>query len=193
VSKRLFAAIDLPPSTKRLLVDLDPHLRGVRWVAPEQMHLTLGFFGNVTEDVDLRLREKISVIHFGAFFLPIASIGTFPPKGPPKIVWIGVGNGHPHLFQIHKRVQEAALSAGLEPDLRAWHPHITLARCREVSPQVLRKFLKSNVDLDLGMIRVETFHLYSSKLTPDGSIHTRELTVPCSGGLWRLSDFANLC
>jgi RNA 2',3'-cyclic 3'-phosphodiesterase len=191
VSKRLFAAIDLPPSTKRLLVDLDPHLRGVRWVAPEQMHLTLGFFGNVTEDVDLRLREKIGVIHFGAFFLPIASIGTFPPKGPPKIVWIGVGNGHPHLFQIHKRVQEAALSAGLEPDLRAWHPHITLARCREISPQEIRKFLKSNVDLDLGMIRVETFHLYSSKLTPDGSIHTRELTVPCSGGLSSLSDFEN--
>jgi 2'-5' RNA ligase len=183
VSKRLFAAIDLPPSTKRLLIDLDPHLHGVRWVAPEQMHLTLGFFGNVTEDVDLRLREKISVIHFGAFFLPIASIGTFPSKGPPKIIWIGVGNGHPHLFQIHKRVQEAALSAGLEPDLRGWHPHITLARCRDVPPQVLRKFLKSNADLDLGMIRVEAFHLYSSKLTPDGSIHTRELTVPCSGSL----------
>ena len=183
VSKRLFAAIDLPPSTSGLLMELDPHLRGVRWVAAEQMHLTLGFFGNVTEDVDLKLREKISVIHFGAFFLPIASTGTFPPKGPPKIIWIGVGNGHPHLFQIHKRVQEAALSAGLEPDLRGWHPHVTLARCRDVSPQVLRKFLKSNADLDLGMIRVEAFHLYSSKLTPDGSIHTRELTVPCSGSL----------
>lgn len=175
--KRLFVAIDLPPTTQNLLFDLDPHLDGVRWVAPEQMHLTLGFFGNVTEDAEARLRENLSGIHFGAFFLPIAGIGTFPPKGPTKIIWVGVGRAHPHLFQIHKRVQESALSASLDPELRPWHPHITLARCRDISPQRIRKFLKSNADLDLGMIRVEAFHLYSSKLTPAGSIHTRELSV----------------
>jgi 2'-5' RNA ligase len=45
------------------------------------------------------------------------------------------------------------------------------------------KFLKANVDLDAGMIRVDSFHLYSSKLTPAGPIHTRELTVQYSGGL----------
>ena len=177
-AKRLFVAIDLPDSTKRVLVDLDPKIRGARWVDAEQMHLTLGFFGDVPEDVDLTLREKLSAIQFGAFFLPITGVGTFPPKGPPKIIWVGVGAAHPHLFQIYKRVQEAALAAALEPELRAWHPHITLARCRDVSAQAIQKFLKSNVDLDAGMIRVESFHLYSSKLTPAGSIHTRELSIP---------------
>ena len=181
--KRLFVAIDLPESTKQFLVDLDPKIRGVRWTDATQMHLTLAFFGDVPQDVDLGLREKLSAIQFGAFFLPITGAGTFPSKGPPKIIWIGVGRGHPHLFQIHKRVQEAALAAGLEPELRPWHPHITLARCRDVAPQSIRKFLQSNVDLDAGMIRVEAFHLYSSKLTSAGPIHTRELTVPCSGGL----------
>jgi 2'-5' RNA ligase len=177
-AKRLFVAIDPPDSAKRVLVDLDPKIPGARWVEEGQMHLTLGFFGDVPEDVDLTLRGKLSAIEFGAFFLPIAGVGTFPPKGPPKIIWIGVGAAHPHLFQIYKRVQEAALAAGLEPELRAWHPHITLARCRDVSAQAVRKFLKSNVDLDAGMIRVESFHLYSSKLTPAGSIHARELSVP---------------
>jgi 2'-5' RNA ligase len=181
--KRLFVAIVLPESTKQFLVDLDPNIRGVRWTDATQMHLTLAFFGDVPEDVDLALREKLSAIQFGAFFLPITGAGTFPPKGPPKIIWIGVGRGHPHLFQVHKRVQEAALAAGLEPELRPWHPHITIARCRDVAPQSIRKFLQSNVDLDAGMIRVEAFHLYSSKLTPAGPIHTRELTVICSGGL----------
>ena len=181
--KRLFVAIDLPESTKRFLVDLDPKIRGVRWTDASQMHLTLAFFGDVPEDVDLALREKLSAIQFGAFFLPIIGAGTFPPKGPPKIIWIGVGRGHPHLFQVHKRVQEAALAAGIEPELRPWHPHITIARCRDVAPQSIRKFLRSNIDLDAGMIRVEAFHLYSSKLTPAGPIHTRELTVICSGGL----------
>ena len=177
--KRLFVAIELPESTKRLLVDLDPQIHGVRWLDAEQMHLTLGFFADVPEDVDLKLREKLSAIVFGAFFLPIIDVGTFPPKGPPKIIWIGVGRGHPHLFQLHKRVQEAALGAGLEPELRPFHPHVTLARCQRISPQSVRKFLKANVDLDAGMIRVDSFHLYSSKLTPAGPIHTRELTVRC--------------
>jgi RNA 2',3'-cyclic 3'-phosphodiesterase len=182
VAKRLFVAIDLSESTKQFLVDLDPQIGGVRWTEAAQMHLTLGFFGDVSEDVDLVLREKLSGIEFGAFVLPITGVGTFPPKGPPKIIWIGVGRGHPHLFQVHKRVQEAALAAGIEPELRPWHPHITIARCRDVAPQSIRRFLQSNVDLDAGMIRVEAFHLYSSKLTPAGPIHTRELTVPCSGG-----------
>jgi RNA 2',3'-cyclic 3'-phosphodiesterase len=181
--KRLFVAIDLPESTKHFLVDLDPKIRGVRWTDATQMHLTLAFFGDLPEDVDLALREKLSAIQFGAFFLPIAGAGAFPRNGTPKIIWIGVGRGHPHLFQVHKRVQEAALAAGLEPELRPWHPHITIARCRDVAPQSIRKFLQSNVDLDAGMIRVEAFHLYSSKLTPAGPIHTCELTVICSGGL----------
>jgi 2'-5' RNA ligase len=175
--KRLFVAIDFPQSVQRFLVDLDPRICGVRWTAAEQMHLTLGFFGHVPEDIDAKFREKLSAIHFGAFFLPIAGLGMFPPKGPPKIVWIGVGRGHPHLFQLHKRVTEAALAVGLEPDLRPFHPHVTLARCRDVAPQSIRKFLRTNVDLDAGMVHVESFHLYSSQLTPTGSIHTRELTV----------------
>jgi 2'-5' RNA ligase len=177
--KRLFVAIDLPESTKRLLVDLDPQIRGVRWIESEKMHLTLGFFDDVPDDVDLTFREKLSAIVFGAFFLPIVGIGTFPPKGDLKIIWIGVGRGHPHLFQLHKRVQEAALGAGLEPELRPFHPHVTLARCQRISPQSVGKFLKANVDLDAGMIRVDSFHLYSSKLTPASPIHTRELSVHC--------------
>lgn len=178
-SKRLFVAIDLPESTRQSLAALDPHIRGVRWTDPAQMHLTLGFFGDVPDEIDLALREKLTAIEFGAFFLPIVCVGMFSAKGAPKIIWIGVGKAHPHLFQIHKRVQEAALAVGIEPELRPWHPHITIARCRGVSAQSLRNFLKANAEFDGGMVHVEAFHLYSSKLTSDGPIHTRELSVRC--------------
>ena len=179
MGKRFFVAIDLPESTRQLLAAIDPHVRGVRWTDPAQMHLTLGFYSDVPDKIDLALREKLGVIKFGAFILPIVGVGTFSAKSAPKIIWIGVGKAHPHLFQIHKRVQEAALAAGLEPELRPWHPHITLARCRDVSAQALRKFLQSNAGFDAGMIRVEAFHLYSSRLTPAGPIHTREMSVCC--------------
>src|SRR5215472_14407631 len=154
MSKRLFVAIDLSDSARQLLADLDPHIRGVRWTDPNQMHLTLSFFGDVPEDLELKLREKLSAIDFGGFFLPVNGVGKFSSKGAPKIIWIGVGKAHPHLFQIHKRVQEAALAAAMEPELRPWHPHITIARCRDVSAQALRKFLQSQADFDAGLIRV---------------------------------------
>src|SRR3954470_7370098 len=166
MSKRLFVAIDLPKSTRQLLADLDPHIRGVRWTQTDQMHLTLGFFGGVPEDVEFKLRQKLSGIEFGAFFLNVNGVGVFSAKGAPKIIWTGVGKAHPHLFQIHKRVQEAALAAGIEPELRPWHPHITLARCRNVSRQALQRFLCNTADFDAGLIKVENFHLYSSRLLP---------------------------
>src|SRR5947207_15628475 len=89
--KRLFVAIELPESTKRLLVDLDPQIYGVRLLDAAQMHLTLGFFGVVPEEVDRQLRKKLTAIVFGAFFLPIVRVGTFPPKGPPILRWLNVG------------------------------------------------------------------------------------------------------
>lgn len=176
--KRLFVSIDPPQSVRKVLVDLDPHVHGVRWTPSDQIHLTLGFFPDVPEAVELALREKLGAIEFGLFFLPVEDIGTFPPKGIVKIIWVGIGAGHPHLFQLHKRVQEAALQVGLEPELRPWHPHFTLARCRDVSRGVLSKFLKSNGHINAGMFRVDAFHLYCSELTPAGPIHTCQLSVP---------------
>jgi 2'-5' RNA ligase len=176
-AKRLFVSIELPESVTRALADLDPHLRGVRWLEPRQMHLTLSFLGNVPGETQETLSEKLRTISWKSFFLPLVGVGTFPSKGWPKIVWIGVGSGHPHLFQLHKRIQEALLAVGLDPDLRSFHPHVTLARCRDVSPQTIRPFLKTYASFDAGMIHVESFCLNSSELTPAGSVYTAELVV----------------
>jgi 2'-5' RNA ligase len=176
-TKRLFVSIEPPTSVTQRLAELDPHLRGVRWLAPEQMHLTLSFLGNVPEDVEEKLKRNLSGIEWKAFFLPLTGLGAFPGKGRPNVIWIGVGSGHPHLFQLHKRVQEAALAAGLEPDLRSFHPHVTIARCRDVSPETIRPFLKVHASFDAGMVHVESFCLNSSELTPAGSLYTPELVV----------------
>lgn len=175
--KRLFVAIDMPEAVTSLLVDLNPRLRGVRWLKPEQIHLTVSFLGNVGPIAEETLREKLAAIRFTAFFMPVTGVGAFPQKGKPNVIWAGVGNGHPQLFHVYKRVQEAALGAGLQPELRAWHPHITFARCKDVSPETIRPFLKENAELDAGMVRVESFSLYSSIPGPIGSAYTRELEV----------------
>jgi 2'-5' RNA ligase len=177
-AKRLFVALELPASVRQNLAALDPGIRGVRWVEAGQMHLTLSFLGQVDGDAEENFCGALSTISWNAFFLPIRGLGVFPTRGRPKIIWIGVGTGHPHLFQLHKRVQEAALAASLEPELRPWHPHITLARCRDVSAQTLRPFLKARAELEVDMIYVESFSLFSSRLGPEGAIYTRELLFP---------------
>ncbi len=176
--KRLFAAVDLPVSVRRSLQELDPSIPGVKWTQTDQMHLTLGFFGNVDPDREEKLRGRLQEIKFGSFFLPLAGVGSFKSRGAPSVVWIGVGRGHPHLFQLHKEVSEAALAASIEPDLRPWHPHITLARCRGASAQAVRRFVGENEKLDGGMFPVDHFTLYSSRLSPAGSDYGSELIVP---------------
>src|SRR5438552_8947218 len=177
-AQRLFIAIDLPDKIAESLAALDPHYRGLIFSPPSQIHLTLAFFAAVDPETANLLKEKLTAISFRAFFLPVIGLGTFSRKGISHILWLGVGHGHPHLFQLHKRVQEAALAAGLEPDLRAFHPHITLARCRDVSAESLRPFLRAHAGFDAGMIHVESFFLNSSELTSAGSVYKRELALP---------------
>jgi 2'-5' RNA ligase len=171
--KRLFVAIDFQPAITELLVRLNPHLAGVRWLELEQIHLTVSFLGELEEREEELFRDKLAEIRFTAFFLPVVGVGSFPAKGKPRVLWIGVGCGHPQLFHLHKKVQEAALAVGLEPDLHAWYPHITIARCRDVSAESVRPFLKANSDFDAGLTRIESFSLYSSA----ASRYTRELEV----------------
>lgn len=177
MDKRLFVGIGLPELVTRDLADLDPHIKGVRWLAPEQMHLTVSFLGQVEESMAEVLKEKLRAIRWHWFFLPITGLGSFPAQGRPSIIWAGTGAGHPHLFQLHKRVQEAVLAAGLEPDLRAWRPHITLARCQGAAPHAVQHFVKKHAGFEAGLVRVAEFSLFSSRPTPAGSAYQRELTL----------------
>jgi len=178
--KRLFVSLDLPESIVVALVRLNPDLRGVHWAGAEQIHLTLAFLGNVLPEIEDRLRAALLDVRFHSFFLPLQGLGTFPRQGRPKILWLGVGQGHPHLFQLHKKVTDAALAAGLAPELRPWHPHITLARCQNISAAALRPFLRRYAEFDGGLVPIDSFQLKSSLLLASGSIHTIELRVHAS-------------
>src|SRR6267143_4843136 len=160
--QRLFVAIDLPDEIAERLITLDPHYRGLIFTAPEQVHLTLAFFANVDPATSETLKGRLASISFRAFFLPVTGLGVFSRNGMPHVLWIGVGKAHPHLFQLHKRVSEAALACNLPIEERAWTPHFTIARGRGISPALMESFLKRHRDYDPGMMHVEEFHLYQS-------------------------------
>ncbi len=174
MSKRLFIGLELPVVYGEALARLDPKIKGLRWLPVEQMHLTLSFFGTTPASKEESLREALAKVQVGAFFLPIKGIGTFG-RAQPSVVWAGVGTGHPHLFALHQRLQDAVLQAGLEPDLKPFHPHITIGRAKGISRAVLRPFLRRHAETEIGIHRVTGFTLFSSLLSPEGASHSIEM------------------
>jgi RNA 2',3'-cyclic 3'-phosphodiesterase len=177
-AKRLFIGLELPSSCKAILAELDPDLPSLRWLPPSQQHLTLSFLGDVPLDQVDRLEETLRHVHVAPFFLPLQGVGFFGSRGRVSVVWVGVGKGHPHLFALHHHVQDAVLRAGLEADLKPFHPHVTVGRSRNLSSQALQPFLKKHRDEEFGLFEVREFVLYSSVLAPEGSTHYPELRVP---------------
>ncbi len=151
-------------------------MRGVRSLRVDQIHLTVSFLGNVGSIAENTLREKLAALRFATFFIPVARVGTFPQRGSRTLFGRALAPGIRSCFTFTNAFGKPRSLPG-EPDLRAFHPHITLARCKDVSAESVRPFLKQNADFDAGLVRVESFALYSSQPGPLGSAYTRELQV----------------
>lgn len=175
--KRLFIGLELPETCRATLEELDPGAPGLRWLSAAQMHLTLSFIGDVSSETERRLHEELPAARVPPFFLPVQGIGFFRAKGRPSVVWVGVGKGHPHLFALHRHVQDAVIRAGLEPDLKPFHPHVTVGRARGISSQALQPLIRKHQDTEFGLIEVKEFVLFSSLLAPEGATYFPELRV----------------
>src|SRR6478672_8223028 len=97
--KRLFIALELPENCRERLAGLRTSIRGVRWLAADQFHLTLAFLGDVEAEPESRLREELGQVRVPPFLLPIEGVGTFG-GARPSVIWSGVSTGHPHLFAL---------------------------------------------------------------------------------------------
>lgn len=174
MSKRLFIGLELPSATRETLAALDPRIRGLRWLPAEQLHLTMSFLGDVDAAGEARLKEALAQVRVPPFFLPVRGVGAFGGDRP-SVVWAGVGKGHPHLFALHPRIQDAVLHAGLEPDLKPFHPHITIGRAKNLRRAALLPFLRRHAETEFDLFQVTGFTLFSSQLSPEGATHTVEM------------------
>lgn len=181
--KRLFVAIDLPDYVRDSLRSLREELKGFHWVAPERLHLTLKFIGDVPGQFQDDIERALDTFEVGRFFLPVQGIGRFPDHGTAHAVWAGVGNGHPRLFQLQKRIDDALFNIGIEPEKRRYQPHLTLARVNRASQETVRQYLKRHDAFEAPPFRVKQFHLYRSEIEEGHWRHVAEHT-------WDLQDEA---
>ena len=177
-SERLFIALALPEPVRAALAALTQPLPGVTRTLPEQLHLTLRFLGDVPETLIEPMIARLATVHVEPFLLPVEGLGAFPPKHPPRIVWAGIGPGHPRLHQLRQRIDDALLAAGLDLDVRTFHPHVTLARCAEHASAAVSVWLRAQSEFFAPPFRVQTFDLCASELRPEGAMHTLKRRFP---------------
>lgn len=181
--QRLFFAIPLPRYVSESLARLREEARGFRWILPENYHLTLNFLGEVESEAEEAVRRAAREIRVGSFFLPVAGVGHFPPRGEPQVVWAGVGGGHPHLFQLQHRLTDALFALGFDPGERAWHPHITLARCAGASAEAVRQFEKRHAGFETAPMRITEYILFASERRGTRRFYSAVENFPLDEGL----------
>jgi 2'-5' RNA ligase len=167
---RLFVAIRPPAPVRARLLGLMGGVAGARWQSDEQLHLTLRFIGEVDRHLAHDVDAALSGVHHPAFEIALNGLGAFERRGEPVALWAGLAPQDP-LHALHKKVDQALVRVGVEPDRRAYLPHITIARLpRGAGP--VGSLVEQSGGAASPPFEVEEFCLYESRLAPDGPVYT---------------------
>ena len=183
---RLFLAIDTGDETREHIAsaraDLAPHFRAVRWVATQNLHLTLRFIGEAEPDLvdrlDGELRDAIG--KETPFDLAFRGYGVFPDQKRPRVLWVGAHNPPKVLFRLHEASDRALGRLGIGPEKRPFRPHLTIARFKG-RERSLTDTLRGVSDRSAGTVVVEEVVLYQSRLLPEGATYLPVRRFPLAG------------
>jgi 2'-5' RNA ligase len=176
--RRCFVAVDLPETFRARLAEIALPT-GARAVPAEQIHLTLRFAGNLNEAEAgsgasiAALIARLSEISLARFELAADGPGTFPPVGPPNVLWLGLKASQP-LLALKAAIDAAAEQIGVAKDERPFAAHLTVARLKQVERAALEGSLEALAKLEGTALPVRSFTLYSSVLSHAGATHTVE-------------------
>jgi RNA 2',3'-cyclic 3'-phosphodiesterase len=174
---RLFVAIEISLEIRERIAEFvsrsKANIAGARWVRPEGMHITLKFLGNVPDEKINLIENVLRDVQARSFSLSVRNIGFFPNPKSPRVLSAGVDAG-PELAQLAEQVDKALAPLGFEPEKRAFNPHITLARFTDRGKKAGIGFVEQQ--LSFGTMTAKEFHLYQSKLSPQGSRYDKLAT-----------------
>jgi RNA 2',3'-cyclic 3'-phosphodiesterase len=179
-SWRMFCAFELPESLRS---QIQKHIQRVRdavpdasasWSRPENIHLTVKFFGNVDPakaPVISAAAERV-VQEFTPIQIAVGNTGVFPRPSRPQVLWIGVEDSSGKLLELQQQLENEFLREGFPKEDRAFHPHLTIARVRK--PEGANRLGKAHLGMTFTNIPI-TFTeliLFRSELSSKGSKYT---------------------
>lgn len=148
---RCFVGLPLPEGVQEALARVIHRLAGslasrISWTRPGNAHVTLKFLGNVDEARLPALVDALRGVDFAPFALALGPAGSFPPpnmqaggrtggrtgRGRPRALWLGLARGGAQSVRLAAQVERALLPLGFAPGVRAFTPHVTLGRVKDV-------------------------------------------------------------
>ncbi|MDI6815858.1 MAG: RNA 2',3'-cyclic phosphodiesterase [Actinomycetota bacterium] len=181
---RIFIGLDLPGRLKGELFEVSNQLKatieGARWVARDNIHLTLKFLGSITEEqlaeTETALLSKAAA--FNQFSFECGALGAFPNQKRARVLWVGVDRGEREFVELSMLVEDALEPLGFARDDKPFKPHITLARLNPPKPveQALRTVTET--PYQGRNIPVRGITIYQSHLKPTGVEYTSRAFIP---------------
>ncbi len=178
-SLRLFIAIELSGKQKeevaRLQDKTKSYLTGVRWVRPEQMHLTLKFLGDTISEQVIAIKTAMddSSACFRSFQVQFGSCGVFPSPHKARVIWLDLKEGKAEVTAMAKKIEQALSIKGFEPEKRDFRPHLTIGRINAtITINNINQFLKREQYFESTSFIIDSITLFKSRLTSRGAIHT---------------------
>jgi len=176
MTKRLFIAINLPNEIKIELADLVLKLqkanknKSIKWVAPDNFHLTLHFLGSVNEEKIEKINNILNPIisNFPTLKMQLSSsINAFPSLDNPKVIFLEIKELNNNINDLHKKIGESLTKLDFEINQRPFRLHLTLGRVKHKTNIQLPR-----INISETKFRIQTIDLMVSQLTPQGPIYT---------------------
>lgn len=177
---RTFIAIELSEEIKNTLAQIQSHLKyagaDVKWVTPGNIHLTLKFLGEVSEEKLQQVKSALEIIgkETVPFEISLKDIGAFPKIEYPRVIWVGLDKGAKESTELAGKIDEALSILGFDRDTRPFAAHLTIGRVRSAKNKLALKEKITNYHLLITDYQtIDSVILFQSTLTPTGSIYTK--------------------
>ncbi len=185
---RAFIAFPLPELISTRICDIQERLKSyrlpVRWVKPENVHLTLKFLGEISLSTITGIAEVIedTVRDFSPLILFTKGLGVFPGIKKPRVIWIGISGDIKPLSEIQANLETNLEIKGFAKENKPFKSHLTLGRVKDdIHPENLIDILRSFSDFSSEPFEARELVLYKSELNPSGALYTKLQTVYLDG------------
>lgn len=187
---RCFIAIEIPVEVQEAISEAISPIKGlaqesIKWVGPENIHLTLKFLGNTPESRIKSIEAALTRATEG--FSPIKGeikgAGAFPSLRRPSVFWVGL-ECPPALMELKKRLESGLAALGFELDDRPFSPHLTVGRVKRGCRLPKRRLAAAMEQLEaasFGTVDIQEIVLVKSDLRPGGPVYTRLYSSALSG------------
>ncbi|MGI4992014.1 RNA 2',3'-cyclic phosphodiesterase [Halobacteriovorax sp. GFR7] len=164
---RVFVAIDLPKDTKEKLENVKMDHANFRRYPAANLHLTLKFIGEVSNELLEQIKEQLNTVKFKPFTLRFSSLGYFYPHRRGTPIWIGVESNE-ELMELQEKVEERLQGLELKLDKMIFTPHLTLGRMeRGIRENEIKEFMQT-IHIPNFSITAKEFILFHSHSTKNG-------------------------